>query len=75
MDNKGEASRESRIVQLESRRIILEVQRAFVTHSLNSPKTETRVRRALTHRRDDLTRQLAQIDASLRLLREENTSD
>ena len=71
MTNEGGTDRHSQILQLESRRIILEVQRTYVIRSIDSPGTAAHVRQALIHRRDDLTRQLAQINASLRLLRDE----
>jgi hypothetical protein len=72
--NEGGTDRHSRIVELESRRIILQVQRDYVMRSLDSPGTAAHLRQALIHRRDDLTRQLAHIDASLRLLRDESKS-
>jgi hypothetical protein len=70
--NEGGSDRHSQIVQLESRRIILQLQRQYVISSIDSPGTEARMRKALTLRRDNLTRQIAQIDASLRLLRDES---
>ena len=70
MTNIGGSDRHSQIVQLESRRIILQIQREYVIRSM-SPGAEARIRHSLTYRRDNLTQQIAEVDASLRLLRDE----
>jgi flagellar hook-associated protein FlgK len=71
----GGAHRQSLIVHLESQRIICDVQRKSLTRAIDSPNTKPSERQALISRRDDLTREMEEIESSLRLLRDEQKSE
>lgn len=71
MDNESGAQRHALIVELESRRILHEVECASLARAINSPHTDARARQASIQRLDYLKRELQKLGASLRLLRDE----
>ena len=69
MENEGGAQRQALIVQLESRRIIREVQCATLALAIDSPRSNARARQSSIQRLNQLKRGLEEIKASLQLLR------
>ena len=75
MENEGGAQRQALIVQLESRRIIREVQCATLALAIDSPRSNARARQSSIQRLNQLKRGLEEIKASLQLLRGEPATD